>query len=220
MNTRQSCLRVSFLKPIVKWRLTGLLFVLFPCLIQDLKSVHARHGFLPWNWDMFSLRSAIADNLITMSCKLNRKSFGVRPLSSAEASLCESEAGKRKKAHGERWEELSVRGRYKKSSCQWREVKAPRLIKFQFVWSKIAYLPILSPLTSILNGNCTEWSPIRSVIIRVIHGRPICLNTSMIIDRIGRHDWVLLPITALFTNMRTLKVKSRLHNYVFRCRQS
>ena len=27
-------------------------------------------------------------------------------------------------------------------------------------------------------------------------------------------------ITALFTNMRTLKFKSRLHNCVFRCRQS
>ena len=53
---------------------------------------------------MFSLRSAIVDNLITMSCKLNRKPFGLRPLSSAEASLCESEAGKKKKAHGERWE--------------------------------------------------------------------------------------------------------------------
>ena len=42
------------------------------------------------------------------------------------------------------------------------------------------------------NGNRTEWSPIRSVIIRVINkiGRPrsespICLITSMITDRIG-----------------------------------
>ena len=49
---------------------------------------------------MFSLRSAIVDNLITMSCKLNRKPFGLRPLSSAEASLCESEAGKKKKRTG------------------------------------------------------------------------------------------------------------------------
>ena len=53
---------------------------------------------------------------------------------------------------------------------------------------------------SICNGNRTEWSPIRSVIIRVIHkigrtssGSPICFNTSMITDRIGRHE-VLLPI--------------------------
>ena len=43
-------------------------------------------------------------------------------------------------------------------------------------------------------------SPIRSVIIRVINkigrprsGSPICLITSMITDRIGRHE-VLLPI--------------------------
>ena len=34
-------------KTIVKLSLTAVLFVLFPCLIQDLKSVHARHGFLP-----------------------------------------------------------------------------------------------------------------------------------------------------------------------------
>ena len=52
----------------------------------------------------------------------------------------------------------------------------------------------------ISNGNRTEWSPIRSVIIRVINkigrprsGSPICLITSMITDRIGRYD-VLLPI--------------------------
>ena len=50
------------------------------------------------------------------------------------------------------------------------------------------------------NGNRTEWSPIRSVIIRVINkiarphsGSPICLITSMISDRIRRHE-VLLPI--------------------------
>ena len=42
--------------------------------------------------------------------------------------------------------------------------------------------------TIICNGNRTEWSPIRSVIIRVINkigrprsGSPICLITSMII---------------------------------------
>ena len=51
----------------------------------------------------------------------------------------------------------------------------------------------------ISNGNRTEWSPTRSVIIRVINkigrprsGSPICLITSMITDRIGRHE-VLLP---------------------------
>ena len=52
----------------------------------------------------------------------------------------------------------------------------------------------------ISNGNRTEWSPIRSVIIRVINkigrprsGSPICLITSVITHRIGRHE-VLLPI--------------------------
>ena len=42
------------------------------------------------------------------------------------------------------------------------------------------------------NGNRTEWSPIRSVIIRVINeigrprnGSPICLITSIITDRSG-----------------------------------
>ena len=45
------------------------------------------------------------------------------------------------------------------------------------------------------NGNRTEWSPIRSVIIRVINkigrprsGSPICLITNMITDQIGRHN--------------------------------
>ena len=41
---------------------------------------------------------------------------------------------------------------------------------------------------SVNNGNRTEWSPIRSVIIRMIN-----IITSMITDRIGRHE-VLLPI--------------------------
>ena len=46
---------------------------------------------------------------------------------------------------------------------------------------------------TISNGNRTEWSPTRSVIIRVIHkigrprsGSPICLISSMITDWIGR----------------------------------
>ena len=57
------------------------------------------------------------------------------------------------------------------------------------------------------NGNRTEWSPIRSVIIRVINkigrprsGSPICLITSMIADRIGRHK-VLLPINHNFNKI-------------------
>ena len=54
--------------------------------------------------------------------------------------------------------------------------------------------------TILSNGNRTGWSPIRSVIIRVSNkigrprnGSPICLITSMITDRIGRHE-VLLPV--------------------------
>ena len=57
------------------------------------------------------------------------------------------------------------------------------------------------------NGNRTEWSIIRSVIIRVINkigrprgGSPICLITSMITDRIGRHK-VLLPINHNFNKI-------------------
>ena len=62
-------------------------------------------------------------------------------------------------------------------------------------------------INTISNGNRTEWSPIRSVIIRVINkigrpssGRPICLITSMITDRIGRHE-VLLPINHNFNKI-------------------
>ena len=58
---------------------------------------------------MFSLRSAIVDNrvdnLIIMSCKLNVQSVGLRPLFSAEAALCRSEAGKKKKARGDNGKE-------------------------------------------------------------------------------------------------------------------
>ena len=59
----------------------------------------------------------------------------------------------------------------------------------------------------ISNGNRTEWSSIRSVIIRVINkigrprsGSPICLITSMITNRIGRHE-VLLPINHNFNKI-------------------
>ena len=59
----------------------------------------------------------------------------------------------------------------------------------------------------ISNGNRTEWSPIRSVIIRVIkkirqscRGSPMCLIMSMITDRIRRHK-VLLPINHNFNKI-------------------
>ena len=57
------------------------------------------------------------------------------------------------------------------------------------------------------NGNRTEWSPIQSVIIRVINkirrprsGSPICLITSMITDEVGQHE-VLLPINHNFNKI-------------------
>ena len=59
-------------------------------------------------------------------------------------------------------------------------------------------------------GNRTEWSPIRSVVIRVINKirRPKresdLLITSMITDPIGRHD-VLLPINHNYYNFRKTK---------------
>ena len=60
---------------------------------------------------------------------------------------------------------------------------------------------------AISNGNRTQWGPIWSVIIRVINkigrprsGSPICLITSMITDRIGRHD-VLLAINHNFSKI-------------------
>ena len=61
----------------------------------------------------------------------------------------------------------------------------------------------------LISGNRTDhdWSPIRSVIIRVINkigrprsGSPICLITSLITDRIGRHE-VLLSINHNFTKI-------------------
>ena len=71
----------------------------------------------------------------------------------------------------------------------------------------IYFATIQNVVTGISNGNRTEWSPIRSVIIRVINkigrprsGCPICLITSMITDRIGRHD-VLLPINHNFNKI-------------------
>ena len=66
---------------------------------------------------------------------------------------------------------------------------------------------VVSSDWAISNGNRTEWSPIRSVIIRVFNkigrprsGSPICLITSMITDRIGWHE-VLLPINHKFNKI-------------------
>ena len=69
------------------------------------------------------------------------------------------------------------------------------LCKFIFLFFFDVHLRFFF-LSSISNGNRTEWSPIRSVIVRVINkigrprsGSPIC----MITDGIGRHE-VSLPI--------------------------
>ena len=58
---------------------------------------------------------------------------------------------------------------------------------------------ITTKLSRIDNGNRTEWSSIRSLIIRVINKiwrprseSPICLITCVITDRIGRHEVLLL----------------------------
>ena len=77
----------------------------------------------------------------------------------------------------------------------------------------------------IYNGNRTEWSPILSVIIRVINkigrprsGSPICLITSMIIDRIGRHE-VMLPINHNYNKicdvLALLKIKNTTNSNSF-----
>ena len=67
--------------------------------------------------------------------------------------------------------------------------------------------PSVVIILRICHGNRYEWSPIRSVIIRAINkigrprsGSPICLITSMITDRIGRHE-VLLPINHNFNKI-------------------
>ena len=52
-------------------------------------------------------------------------------------------------------------------------------------------------LSTLYNGNRTEWSPIRSVIIRVINKIGRHFITSMITDWIGRHK-VLLPINRIY----------------------
>ena len=66
---------------------------------------------------------------------------------------------------------------------------------------------IIIILIIIINGSRTEWSPIRSVIVRVINkierprsGSLICLIMSMITDQIGRHK-VLLPVNHNFNKI-------------------
>ena len=68
----------------------------------------------------------------------------------------------------------------------------------------------------ICKGNRTEWSPIRSVIIQVINkigrarsGSPICFITSMITDRIGRHEILLLILILSITKFEK-EIKEKL----------
>ena len=74
--------------------------------------------------------------------------------------------------------------------------------------SRAMYGNFFPKLYLIYNGNRTEWSPIPSLIIRVIKQNrttakreSYLLITSMITDRIGRHD-VLLPIKHKHYNFR------------------
>ena len=90
----------------------------------------------------------------------------------------------------------NYRGLIQDMSPQDREVSRPK--QFSLLLCQIIILVIII-ISIISNGNRTEWSPIRSVIIRVINkigrprsGSPICLITSMITDRIGRHEVLLL----------------------------
>ena len=77
---------------------------------------------------------------------------------------------------------------------------------------------------AVYNGNRTEWSPIRSVIIwvidRIVHGRPICLITSMITDRIGPNE-VLLQINHNYNKicdvLALLKIKTQKKFLEFSC---
>ena len=77
---------------------------------------------------------------------------------------------------------------------------------------------------SLNNGNRTKWTPIRSVIIRVINkigwphsGNLICLITSMITDRIGWQE-VLLPINHNYNKIWALWALSAIcHEMISRC---
>ena len=72
-------------------------------------------------------------------------------------------------------------------------------------------LKVQIPYNTINNGNRIEWSSIWSVILRVINkirqlrsGSPICLITTIITNRIGRHE-VLLPINHIYNKIRERK---------------
>ena len=101
------------------------------------------------------------------------------------------------------------------------KMKLQVLVSFQFRFPTTLDKITLTS-TVIGNDNRTEWSPIRSVIIRVITNRTTAQResdlfvTSMITDRIGRHE-VLLPINHKNYNFRekmnsqVIKERENLH---------
>ena len=82
----------------------------------------------------------------------------------------------------------------------WSNFRVQLMPLFNYCYSRVENNVVKNTIRAISNGNRTEWSPIRSVIILVIkqiglplRGRPILLITRMNKDRIGLHS-VLLPL--------------------------
>ena len=80
-------------------------------------------------------------------------------------------------------------------------------------------------LNTIHNGNRTVWSPVQSVIIRMINkirlplcGRPILLVTHMITDQIGRHEF-LLPIKMCERKRRKSNGEGTENRFIFEIRK-
>ena len=74
------------------------------------------------------------------------------------------------------------------------------LLPRNFVPIQLIILSINLVSKSIFNSNRTEWSPVIIRVVNKISGRSICLITSMITDRIVRHE-VLLPINHNFNKI-------------------
>ena len=72
------------------------------------------------------------------------------------------------------------------------------------------FLWVIRSVRRINNGNRTEWSPLRSVIIRAINNFNNLSITSMITYRIGRHE-VPLPINHNLYNFRKSQCIYHIH---------
>ena len=83
----------------------------------------------------------------------------------------------------------------------------PKLSELRAV--RMSY-PITNSVRRINNGNRTEWSPLRSVIIRAINNFNNLSITSMITYRIGRHE-VPLPINHNLYNFRKSQCIYHIH---------